>query len=393
MRRREEQMSARVTVVGAGIGGASVAFALARKGASVTIVDDAATGQATAAGAGIIAPWRSAAAGPFYEVSAAGAAFYPTLLEQLAELGITTTDYRRTGALSVHRDPAVLDEAEQQARSRVADAGPTAGQVQRLDSAQTRELFPVLAEDLEGLLITGGARVDGRTLRSALLAGARELGARSVRGRAVLGARQPTADTATPAAGAAGARSGSAAVHVDGEAIGADAVVLATGAWSNQLLEPLGLSVPVAPQRGQITHLRLEGVDTSRWPTVHPMSHHYLVAFDEGRIVAGATRETGSGFDPRITAAGQAQVLADALGIAPGLARATLIETRVGLRPLPDQLPVVGAVPGQENLYIATGYGAVGLTVAPLIGDALARAIVGEPAPELAALGAGESAL
>lgn len=398
-------MSARVTVVGAGIAGASVAFALARKGVSVTIVDDAATGQATAAGAGIIAPWRSASDGPFYEVSAAGAAFYPTLLEQLAEVGITTTDYRRTGALSVHRDPAVLDEAEQQARGRVAAAGPTAGQVQRLDSAQTRELFPVLAEDLEGLLITGGARVDGRTLRSALLAGARELGARSVHGRAVLDAGQraagragrvtPAADTPaadTPAAGAAGARSRDAAVHVDGVAIGADAVVIATGAWSNQLLEPLGRSVPVAPQRGQITHLRLAGVDTSRWPTVHPMSHHYLVAFDEGRIVAGATRETGSGFDPRITAAGQAQVLADALGIAPGLARATLIETRVGLRPLPDQLPVVGALPGQENLYIATGYGAVGLTVAPLIGDALARAVLGEPAPELAAFGAGESA-
>src|SRR5699024_8103429 len=122
---------------------------------------------------------------------------------------------------------------------------------------------------------------------------------------------------------------------------------------TNRVLHHLDLSVPVAPQRGQITHLRLPDADTSRWPTVHPLSHHYLVPFDEGRVVAGATRETGSGFDPRVTAAGQLQVLQDALGIAPGLADATHIETRVGLRPLPDQLPVAGALPGHEHIYVA----------------------------------------
>lgn len=363
-------MSARVTVIGAGIAGAAAAFALTHRGAAVTIVDDGAAGQATAAGAGIIAPWGSSGDGPFYEVAAAGAAYYPNMLDQLAEAGVTRTDYRRTGALYVHRDPAVLDDAEQRLRPRVAAASGIAGEVHRLDPAATRETFPVLAEDLHGILITGGGRVDGRTLRDGMLQGAQNLGASLVRGRAHLQYRAEPGGSAPT-------------VRVDDRSVESDAVLVAAGAWTNHLLGAFGLAVAVEPQRGQITHLRLQGVDTATWPTVHPLSHHYLVAFDEGRIVAGATRETGSGFDPRVTAAGQAQVLRDALGIAPGLADATLLETRVGLRPLPDRLPVAGALPGYDGVYVATGYGATGLTVGPLLGDALARAILGEHTPEL----------
>ncbi|MGW4802342.1 NAD(P)/FAD-dependent oxidoreductase, partial [Nonomuraea sp. NPDC004297] len=174
-------------------------------------------------------------------------------------------------------------------------------------------------------------------------------------------------------------------VEVGGEPVAADAVLLASGAWANELLEPYGVRLAVEPQRGQITHLRVEGVDTGRWPSVHPLSHHYMVAFDDSRVAVGATRETGSGFDARVTAAGQRQILSDALRIAPGLADATLIETRVGLRPLPTgQLPIAGPVPGMAGLHVVTGFGAVGLTMAPFTGDALARSILdGRLVPEL----------
>ena len=64
-----------------------------------------------------------------------------------------------------------------------------------------------------------------------------------------------------------------------------------------------------------------------------PPGSHYLLAFDESVVVAGATRESGSGFDYRVTAAGQMEVLTEALRVAPGLATATIIETRVGFRP------------------------------------------------------------
>jgi D-amino-acid dehydrogenase len=354
----------RVIVVGGGIAGASTAFGLARRGVAVTIVDDGRPGTATAASAGIIAPWASTAGGAFYDLYAAGAAFYPRVLELLAEAGITRTDYRRTGALLVSADPARLREAHERVQARAGTAGPVVGEVRRVGRDEVRALFPPLAPDLEGVFVSGGARVDGRTMCAALLAGAAHHGAESVAGRASL----------LPAT--------SPSVEVDGRVFEVDDVVVASGAWANELLDPLGVRLAVAPQRGQITQLRLDGVDTSGWPSVHPLSHHYLVAFDDSRVAVGATRETGSGFDPRVTAAGQHQVLDDALRLAPGLADATLIETRVGLRPLADrEQPIIGPVPGRTGLHVVTGFGAAGLTIGPLVGDAMARTILGGGSP------------
>lgn len=241
------------------------------------------------------------------------------------------------------------------------------GRVERLAGDRARDLFPPLAAGLDAVFVSGGGRVDGRTLRDGLL----EAGCR--RGGVVRTGHAALEDVAT--------------VVVEGERLAADAVVIAGGAWTDAVLGDLGARVGVRPQRGQITHLRLERVDTSAWPVLEPLASHYLVAFDEGRIVVGATREDGSGFDVRVTAAGQQQVLRDALSIAPGLADATLVETRVGLRPVTDgRLPVVGAVPGRPGLFVATGYGAAGLTMGPVLGDAVARAVGGEHVPLLDAV-------
>ncbi|QFY11478.1 FAD-dependent oxidoreductase [Nonomuraea phyllanthi] len=364
----------RVIVIGSGIAGAGAAFALARRGAAVTIVDSARVGQATAASAGIISPWASTVEGPFYDLYAAGAAYYPELIELLGEAGITRTDYRRTGALLVSTDETRLGEALSRVETRARTAGPIVGSVERIGNAEVRELFPVLSPELEGVFVSGGGRVDGRTLRDALLAAAHHHGAVTLAAEARLRGRPTGGDAAA------------VVVEADGETLEADEVVVAAGAWANHVLEPLGLRLPVEPQRGQITHLRLEGVDTSRWPSVHPLSHHYMVAFDDSRVAVGATRETGSGFDPRVTARGQWEVLSDALRIAPGLADATLIETRVGLRPLPEgNLPVVGRMPTVSGLSVIAGFGAAGLTMAPFTGNALARILLESgQAPELA---------
>ncbi|MEV0613064.1 FAD-dependent oxidoreductase [Nonomuraea sp. NPDC050404] len=362
----------RVIVIGSGIAGASAAFALARRGAAVTVVDSGAAGQATAASAGIISPWASTADGPFYELYAAGAAYYPRVIELLAEAGAERTDYRRNGALLVHADPDRLAEAQARVEARARTAGAIVGEVRRIGNDEVRALVPVLARDLEGVFISGGGRVDGRTMRDALLQGAAHHGARKVGGRARLVPRR----NAVPR------------VEVGADLLEADDVLVASGAWANELLAPYEMRLAVEPQRGQITHLRLGGVETGGWPSVHPLSHHYMVAFDDSRVAVGATRESGSGFDARVTARGQWQVLSDALGMAPGLAEATLIETRVGLRPLPSQgLPIAGALPGASGLHVVTGFGAAGLTMAPFTGEALARSILdGETVPELIAL-------
>ncbi|WP_022882734.1 NAD(P)/FAD-dependent oxidoreductase [Gryllotalpicola ginsengisoli] len=354
--------AARVVVVGSGVAGAATAFGLARRGASVTVVDAGLAGRATAAGAGIIQPWSVRREGEFYELYAAGAAFYPELVSALAEHGVDDIGYKVTGALLVSEDAAELDEAEARLTARQPDAPPM-GELRRLTSAQATELFPPLGPRLDAVLIGGGARVDGRMLQAGLLLAAQSLGARVLDDEATLEASDR----------------GLSLVVGEGETLEADAIVVACGAWTNRVLEPTGARVPVEPQKGQITHLRV-AADTSAWPVVSPFASHYLLAFDDSRVVVGATRETGSGFDTRITAQGQLEVLHNALSVAPGLAHAAIIETRVGLRPLPvGELPTVGPVATDASgpaLFVNAGFGAAGLTMGPLVGDRLAAQVL-----------------
>jgi D-amino-acid dehydrogenase len=95
--------------------------------------------------------------------------------------------------------------------------------------------------------------------------------------------------------------------------------------------------------------------------------------------VVGATRETGSGFDCRVTAGGVAEVLREGLAIAPDLEKATLAEVRVGLRPMTkDGLPLVGRPSQLPGLIIATGMGRYGLTIGPYAGRLAAQLATGQ---------------
>ncbi|HEX5405389.1 MAG TPA: FAD-dependent oxidoreductase [Pseudonocardiaceae bacterium] len=346
-------------VVGAGIAGASVAYHASRLGADTVLVDRDTPGQATSAGAGIVCPWSSKVADPTWQrLADAAAEYYPTLV---ADLG-TDTGYRQVGALRLVRS----DAEQQEVLDRCAGSP---GEVSVLSGESARDLFPPLRGDLAAVHISGGARVDGRRLRAALREAAVRQGAKVLSGTARLIA--------------AGSRI--TGVDVDGSRIDADTVVVAAGAWSPAVLDPIGVRIAVAPQRGQIVHLGLSGVDTSWWPVVLPPSSHYLLAFDDQRVVVGATRETGAGFDHRVTAAGQAEVLREALSVAPGLADATVLETRIGFRPAgPDILPLLGAVPGWDGLVVANGLGASGLTLGPHVGRlAAAVALHEDPGVDL----------
>lgn len=353
----------RIAVIGAGVLGASTAFHLALADADVVLVDEAHAGRATAAGAGIICPWASDRLDEhWYRIAAAGARYYPKLIALLAEAGEPEIGYRVSGALLVAADATELDHLERLVRTRQA-ASPEVGAITRLSPIDARRLFPPLHPDLAAVHVAGGVRVDGRLLAAALCNAARARGATVLAGPAALLLR-------------AGRIAG---IKVGHENVEADCVIVAAGVWAPALLAPLGIDLAVSPQRGQISHLRLEGVRTAEWPVVLPPGSHYLLAFDDSRVVVGATREIGVGFDYRVTAAGQAEVLNEALKIAPGLAPATLIETRIGFRPVgPGIRPMLGAIEGfAGQLIVANGLGPSGLTIGPYAGRLLAQLATG----------------
>src|SRR5690606_302165 len=229
---------------------------------------------------------------------------------------------------------------------------------------EARRLFPPLRPEQPALFVSGGARVDGRRVAAAMQRAAGKHGARQVNGSAELVMRAGRA----------------AGVRVDGELIEADIVIVTAGAWATGLLEPTGIRLGVAPQRGQIVHLRLPGTDTAHWPILQPLNSYYLLAFEDSRVVIGASRETGTGFDHRLTAAGVAEVLNAGLAVAPGLAGWTLHEVRIGFRPLADDdRPKLGRAPGVDNLIIGNGLGPSGLSMGPFSGAELARLALGKP--------------
>jgi D-amino-acid dehydrogenase len=352
--------SARFIVVGGGLVAASVAYHLARRGASVIIVEGGQLGAATNAGAGIICPWTAPLDDAGYRLCAEGARYYPELLAMLAEDGEASSGYGRVGTLYVADQAQALQLMAALLQSRRTSA-PDVGEVAALAPGEPARMFPPLDPGLAGLWIGGGARVDGRAIRDCLLRAAVARGARRVSGTAALDR-------------AGGQVTG---VTVGADRFGADAVVVAAGAWTAGVCADLGIRLPLGPQRGQIVHARLPGIDTAAWPVVLSGQDPYLVAFPAGRIVLGATREQ-AGFAYHTTVGGVGGLLAGAAELAPGLREAELLETRIGFRPVTsDGRPLLG--PLASGLIVAAGHGPEGLTAGPWSGLAVALLALGQP--------------
>lgn len=351
-------------VIGGGIAGSSVAYHLARDGAETLLVTRDREGQATSAGAGILCPTTSSrsASGAWYEFAIDAVRYYPDLVTELAA-DIEDTGYRQTGLLAVAVDDDELpeiDESLSRARERAAEYPDKASTIHELSAAEARERCPAMTEPKRAYYVEEGARVDGRLFADSLLDAGTAHGLEVVE------------DTVTDVRVENGRTVG---VETASTAYEADAVVVAGGVWSSDLGENLGIDVPVQAYRGQISHLEPTGYDTSEWPVVSAFRGHYIVPWPD-RIVAGATRETDTGREPRLTAGGVKTVLDEALRVAPGLKDATLEGLRVGLRPAsPDGLPILGRAPDTPGLYFATGHGATGLQLGPYSGKLVAEAV------------------
>jgi D-amino-acid dehydrogenase len=357
-------------VVGGGIVGASAAYHAVRQGASVLLVDREDIGRATNAGAGILAPeMNKRDPDTWFNFAIEAVDYYPTLVAQLDEGGAGETSYARCGMLLVAATEDELDDFAQAeayifGRQR-ARGKPTTDALYRVNAEEAKALFPPLTDVLGAIYYRDACRVDGRLLAAAMLRAAEASG---------LARRAASVDALEISSGRV------TGIQLGAEKVQGGAVVIAGGAWSPAFGKQLGVTIGVEPQRGQIAHWDIAPAPAEEWPIVGAFHGHYMLTFPHGRVVTGATRETGSGYVPRSSAAGIREVIDEALRVAPGLAEARLLELRVGLRPFTrDGLPVLGPVPGIEGAMLATGHGPTGLQLGPYSGKLVAELALGQP--------------
>lgn len=353
----------KVLIIGAGIVGASAAYHLSDQQAEVVLIDRQEPGQATKAAAGIICPWASQRRNKaWYALASAGAAYYPEFIRSLEEQGEVETGYKKVGALAIHTDLNRLEKKVELLNKRKQQS-PEIGEVELLDTAQTASYFPIVSDDYSAVRISGAAKVEGNQLLDALERVAVQRGVQSIKGSATPYIKEGKV----------------CGVIVDGQIIEGDEIILAAGAWASEFTEPLGKKLQVTGQKAQILHLQSNHAASGEWPVIMPPSTQYLVPFQDGRFVAGATHEETDDFDIQPTTGGILEVLSNALPIAPVLSDAVLAEVRVGIRPhTPNFMPVIGQLPDHPQVWIANGLGSSGLTVGPLLGKLLSQLVLGQ---------------
>jgi glycine oxidase len=357
-----------VAVAGGGLIGLATAWQAARRGLSVTVVDDSPGTGASAAAAGMLAPVTEAGyrEEALLRLSLASVQRWPAFAAEVEQAAGTPVGLRTAGTLVVGFD----EDDVRELTALHAFQQELGLDAERLTPREARRREPSLTPRVRGgLLVAGDHSVDGRALHAALLTAAQAAGVRLVRDRVtalrVVGRRAAGLETA------------------DGDTVAAGTVVLALGAHSGAL--PGVPPLPVRPVKGQI--LRLAGATGLLEGTVRALVRGrpvYLVPYAGDRLIVGATTED-RGFDPTVTAGGVHDLLHDAIDVVPGVSELELVETLARWRPgTPDNAPLLGPGP-LPGLVLATGHHRNGVLLTPVTAEVTAELLATGTLPELAA--------
>lgn len=331
-----------VIVIGAGIVGSSIAWHLAKTGASVTVLEAAAPG-------GLATPcsfgWINASWGnpePYFRLRTRSMAEWQRLKAQVPALPLSWC-----GGLLWDMPQAKL---EAYAREHAAWGYG----IRAIGRAEIARLEPNLADtpQLAVHVAAEGVAEPAPTARL-LIAEAQKLGARLAGGERVT---------------ALGRKGGRISVETGEGSIEADAVVIAAGTETARLAETAGLRVPLKRSPGLLVH-------SKPWPRllnglVMGEAAH-IRQTEEGRLVAGA--DFGGTEVGQDAAAAAAETFADMKAMLRGSDRLELDFHTVGYRPMPqDGFPIVGHA--ADGIYVAVMHS--GVTLAPAVGLFAAQEIL-----------------
>jgi glycine oxidase len=370
----------RIAIIGAGAIGLSIAWRLAARGAHVAVFDRGPAGcGASHAAAGMLAASMEAEPGEqaLVALGRESQARWPAFAADLRQLTGIDVDLRTEGTLVL----ALTGDDRAQLTHHLAFQQGLGLPVEWMNASEARRREPRLSAALVGAVwCPQDHQVDNRKLVAALCEAARAVGA-------TINENKEVAEVASAAGRVAGI------VLASGEAVPADVVVLAAGAWS-RTIGGLGadLQPPVRPVKGQMLALRTD-------PAV-PLINHvicapgvYLVPRRDGRLLIGATVEE-RGFDATLTAGGILTLLEAAWRAVPAIEELPVDEMWVGHRPgSRDDAPILGPGPMQGLIY-ATGHHRNGILLTPITADLIARLVLdGAADPAVAPFGINRFAL
>ncbi|MEH2356783.1 glycine oxidase ThiO [Nostoc sp.] len=371
-------MISETVIIGGGVIGLAIAIELKLRGTNVTVLCRDFQAAATHAAAGMLAPdAENIPNGAMRSLCWRSRALYPDWTRKLEELTGLNTGYRACGILAPVFEEAGGERAgEQGAGSREqgenssplhpSPCPPASSPAYWLNKEAIHQYQPGLgAEVVGGWWYPEDAQVDNKALAHVLRTAAESVGVELRDGITVEGFLQQQGQVV--------------GVQTNAGIIRAAHYVLASGAWSNELL-PL----PVLPRKGQMLSVRI--------PEVSPELPLKRVLFGQDiyivprrdRLVIGATSED-VGFIPNNTPEGIQKLLQDAIRLYPQLKHYPIQEFWWGFRPAtPDELPILGTSHCQ-NLTFATGHYRNGILLAPVTAALIADLILEQKSDPLLA--------
>ncbi len=347
-----------VVIIGGGAAGCAVSYYLAKAGVKSTIIErDGVAANASGYSAGGLNPLEGAGIpGPLGPLAIESYRMHREIAPELSDLSGVDFGYKVISSVRVAFDDS--DIAEMETTYRIFEAADDDFSAEWLDSSQLREIEPRISGDaIRALDTRGNATLSSYRYTLALAKSAEAMGASVVSG-SVTGVKT------------SGGRV--TAAQTDSGDISCDAVVFATGPWSGQVEEWLGVRVPIEPYKGEILRMRLDDppLDRDFHSADVDINHR-----EDGQAWIGATEER-KGFDRNPSAQARDISLSRAASLMPAIADAELVLHTACLRPLSqDWMPIIGGAPGWENAYLATGAGKKGILISPGMGKAVADLI------------------
>ncbi|MDA0368214.1 MAG: D-amino acid dehydrogenase [Proteobacteria bacterium] len=275
-------------------------------------------------------------------------------------------DAQTNGLIYLYRDPDALGAAQQAA---AAGSDPRAHPI-RLSLEETLEREPALRRTTcryaGALLYDKDETGDARLFTEGLSRAAVQRGARFLFGQPV---------TAIRTEGNKVCGVGMAEGDLD-----ADAVVVAAGTGSARLLGPFGVRLPVYPVKGYSA--TVEAGDRSTLPrhALQDVQRKITMTPLGSRLRAAGTAEL-AGHNTTIDARRAGVLHTHMRAMLPDAAGDAVPTYWAGLRPMtPDSLPILGATP-VDGLWLNTGHGSLGWTMACGSGRVIADLVAGKPSP------------